>query len=126
MNNHLHNMVTSIINGQLAKKSYVTVFKQKNCESILNILWDEGFILGYTISTNNTLKIFLKYNTRCPAISNISFISKPSLKVYCSSKQLWKFETNRSLLIVSTNKGMFSLNDCKKKQKGGELLLSVK
>lgn len=126
MNNHLQHMITSILNGQLTKKSYITILKKKNCESILNVLWDEGFISGYSIISGNKVKIFLKYNTQRPAISNINFISQPGLKVHCSAKQLWKFETNKNLIILSTNKGIFSLENCKKKQKGGELLLSIK
>ena len=49
MKNHLWNMFATIKNGLTVKKSFVLQPKKKICESILNILWDEGFILGYKI-----------------------------------------------------------------------------
>ena len=61
MKHHLWNMLTSIKNGQLAKKSIIYHTRKKICESFLKVLWTEGFIIGYSISNSNhkKLKIFL-------------------------------------------------------------------
>jgi Ribosomal protein S8. len=55
-------MLAHIKNGQKANKSYIMHPKEKNCASILNILWEEGYILGYTISKKSPqkLEIFFK------------------------------------------------------------------
>jgi len=121
-------MVSTISNGQLAKKAFVFQSKKKACESILNVLWDEGFILGYKTSKTspNTLKIFLKYQNGNPVISLIKMVSKPSLRVYYSIKQLWKLDSSKGLIILSTNKGFMSNVECKKKTLGGEPFLIVK
>lgn len=130
MNRHLCNMISSIKNGQLSKKSYI-VLKQTNrqlCESVLNVLWDEGFILGYkhiNVVPKKTLKIFLKYKKGVPAINTIKMISKPSLAVCFSLKNLWKFDSNQGTLILSTNKGVMSANECKKFKLGGRALIIV-
>ena len=96
---------------------------------LLNILWDEGYILGYKTSTSNpnVTKIYLKYNNdKSPAITNFKIISKSSLRIYYSLKQLWKIKDNQGLIILSTNKGLLSANTCKKLGIGGEPVLIIK
>ena len=128
MKNHLYNMIANIRNGQIVNKSFILQSKKNICESLLNVLWDEGFILGYKISGNNpnVLKIFLKYKNGKPAINSLKLISKPGLRVYYSVKQLWKLNTNNGIIILSTNKGIMSINECKKLNLGGEPILIVK
>lgn len=121
-------MLAHIKNGQKANKSYIMHPKEKNCASILNILWEEGYILGYTISKKSPqkLEIFLKYKYNNYVIKYLTSITKPSSKIYCSIKQLWKINSNLGLFILSTNKGILTLNACKKLNVGGELLFIVK
>ena len=115
-------MISAINNGQLAKKFFVIHSYKKASKKILNILWDEGFILGYKESFNS-LKIFLKYQNGKPSIALIKILSKPSLKVYFSVNQLWKLNFNNGLIILSTNKGFMSDRECKKKKEAVNRLL---
>lgn len=128
MNNNLFNMVATLKNGQFVKKAYITHQKSPSCESVLNILWDEGFIFGYKILKENSsiLKVFLKYKNEKPGINSIKVISKPSLRIYYSVEQLWKLKLNEGVLIISTNKGFMSLSECKKNKLGGEPFILVK
>ena len=117
MKHYLWNMLTNIKNGQLSRKSMIYQTRKKLCESFLKILWNEGFITGYTISESNPtqLKIFLKYNqVGEPAINSLKFLSKPSKRFYYSSKQIWKLDSSKLFLIVSTNKGLMTIDQCKK------------
>ena len=122
------NMIAAIKNGQMAHKLYVLQSKKKNCEALLNILWDEGFISGYKTSDtdSNTIVIYLKYDNKLPVINGLSSVSKPSLRVYYSLKQLWKFDVSQGLLVLSTNKGLLSIHTCKKLKLGGEPLIVIK
>ena len=61
MKNILYNMFSNIQNGQMVRKKIIFQKRKKVCESFLNVLWNEGFISGYSIEKNNLLKIFLKY-----------------------------------------------------------------
>ena len=124
MKNYLWNMFASIQNGQIAKRDYIYHTRKKICESFLKILWNEGFILSYTIEFNQ-LKIFLKYNNGKPVIKSIKTISKPSRRIYYSAKQLWKIDSSKSFIIISTNKGLKSLSECKKLQLGGEPYVAI-
>jgi small subunit ribosomal protein S8 len=122
MKNNLWNMLANIQNGQLAKKAFVLQNRKKMCEAFLSIMWNEGFILGYKISGNRSdkLKIFLKYNNGKPVINSFKPISKPSRRIYYSVKQLWKIDSNKIFMVLSTNRGLKSIIDCKKLKVGGE------
>ena len=120
-------MFANVQNGQLAKKSFVIQKRKKVCEAVLNILWDEGFILGYKLINNDPtkLKIFLKYNKNNPVIRSIKSVSKPGSRVYYSIKQLWKLDSSKTFLVLSTNQGLKSLIQCKKLKIGGEPFLII-
>lgn len=116
-------MFAGIKNGQIAKKSYIIQTRKKICEAYLKILWDEGFISGYKILSENDkkLKIFLKYkNNGEPIINSIKSISKPSQKIYFTAKQIWKIDSSKVFIIFSTSKGLKTINQCKKLKIGGE------
>ena len=121
-------MFTNIKNGQMAKKSVIIGPRKNICESFLKILWNEGFISGYKISSQNhkNLEIFLKYTKNGkPVINSLKFLSKPSQRVYYSSKQIWKLDSSKTFVILSTNRGLKSINECKKSKIGGEPLIII-
>ena len=128
MHTQVCNMISNIKNSQLANKSFAISNKQKTCEQILNFLWDEGFILGYKIikKNPNKLKIFLKYHKGYPVINSIKIVSKPSLRVYYSLKKIWKLDSSKDVVIISTSKGLLSISECKKKKIGGEPFMIIK
>lgn len=127
MKNKFWNLITTIRNGQSANKLVIIQKRKKTCEAFLNILWDEGFILGYKTSPSKlSIHIYLKYNNKFPVITSLKSISKPSLRIYYSLKQLWKINSNQGLLVLSTNKGLLSLNSCKKLKIGGEPIVIIK
>lgn len=122
----LWNMFSKIQNAQLANKKVVFQKKKKVCESFLNVLWDEGYISGYTIDKqNDNLIIFLKYHNNKPVIKKIKCISKPGSRIFYTIKQLWKIDSSKNFLILSTNKGLKTLNECKKLNIGGEPFITV-
>lgn len=120
-------MLITIKNGQNSKRSSVSQRQTKMCQALLKVLWVEGFILGYKIDNQNKkqVKIFLKYNNDKPAISSIQFLSKPSRRVYYSTRQLWKIDSNRSFIVLSTNQGFKSILECKKLRIGGEPFVAI-
>ena len=121
-------MFANIKNGQLAKRSYIHQKRKKLCELFLNILWNEGFIIGYKIEGKNkdNLKIFLKYiENGKPSINNIKVISKPGRRITYSLKQIWKIDSSKTLIIFSTNQGLKTLAECKKLQLGGEPIITI-
>ena len=80
--------------------------------------------LGYTTKIGFfktvQLRIFLKYYKGNPVVNKFKLVSKPSRRVYYSLNQLWKINSGKYFLIISTNLGLKSLKDCKKCKIGGE------
>tara|TARA_B110000238_G_scaffold189517_1_gene221693 strand:- start:1202 stop:1342 length:141 start_codon:yes stop_codon:yes gene_type:complete len=45
--------------------------------------------------------------------------------MYYSVKQIWKIDSSKTFLIISTNKGLKTLVECKKLKIGGEPFLII-
>ena len=128
MKNTLWNISTNLKNSQISQRNCMCQPKTKLTITFLNILWDEGFILGYKIdnSDSNLLKIFLKYKNGDPVINSIKFIVKPSRHIYYSVSQLWKLDSKKSLIILTTSRGLMTAHECKKTQTGGKPLFIIR
>ena len=122
MSKAIYNMFSQIKNAQINQKSVIFIKTQKQCQQLLNLLWVNGFIIGYKF-INNKIKIFLKYTNNQPVINNLKFISKPSRKIYFSNYKLWKIDATKFFLIISTSRGFLTLFECKKQSLGGELVV---
>ena len=128
MKSYLWNMFTLIKNGQMARKNVVIGSRKNICESSLKLLWNEGFISGYRVMSENSQKIeiFLKYTKNgVPAINSLKFISTPGRRVYYSAKQIWKLDSSKTFIVFSTNIGLKSINECKKNLVGGEPIVLI-
>lgn len=129
MSQSVYNMVSTLKNGQISRKKSVLIKKTKLCESILKILWDEGYISGYSDSLEypGVYSVFLKYTKiGSPAIKAINAFSRPGKRIYYSKKQVWKLESSHLFIIFSTNLGVRTLLECKKLNVGGEPLFIIK
>ena len=123
----LHQLLANLKNGQQVKRTFVFQKRKKICEHVLELLWNEGYILGYQIIFMDypKIKIFLKYSKGRPVIKTIKSLSKPGKRLYYSLSQLWKIRSNSSFFVFSTNKGLKTLDECKRDKIGGELLFLI-
>lgn len=121
-------MFATIKNAQIIRKSLILCPSKKINIKFLNIFWDEGFILGYKVIDvkPKMLKIFLKYKNDKPVINSLKPLTRPGRRIYYSAKQLWKIDSSNGLVIISTNKGLLTLHECKRLNIGGEPFLIVK
>ena len=120
-------MLANIKNAQKVKRYFFFQKRKKICERVLDVLWNEGYILGYQIVTNDSpkIKIFLKYTKGKPTIKLLKSFSKPGRRLYYSLPQLWKINSNASFLVLSTTKGIKTLDECKRYKIGGEPLFII-
>lgn len=128
MKHNLWNLIAALKNGSIAKKQTIAHVNKKINAQVLNVLWKKGYISGYKKNLNNPLKldIFLKHDRKASGIKNIKAISKPGNRVYCSASNLWEIHSTNSLVIISTNLGIKSLDECKCLGVGGEPLIIVR
>lgn len=133
MQNLLGDLIVRIQNGQQARLGAILLHPAtpKRLFIILEILRDEGYILDfqewYDQRTKHTfIKLFLKYNAMgVPSIRKIFQISKPTKRIYISTKALWKPKSTGGLFILSTPKGFLVDRDARLFNVGGELLLGI-
>ena len=127
MQDPLSDMITRIRNANLREKVSVAMPSSKLKVSVAKVLKDEGYILNYKVTEDKkpVLEIDLKYYDGKPVIEEITRSSKPSLRVYSSSKDLPKVKSGLGVAIVSTSKGVMSDRSARSNGVGGEILCTV-
>ena len=127
MQDPLSDMITRIRNANLREKVSVAMPSSKVKVSVAKVLKDEGYILNYRVTEDKkpVLEMDLKYYDGKPVIEEITRSSKPSLRVYSSSKDLPKVKSGLGVAIVSTSKGVMSDRSARSNGVGGEILCSV-
>ena len=127
MQDPLSDMITRIRNANLREKVSVAMPSSKVKVSVAKVLKDEGYILSYKVTEDKKplLEIGLKYYDGKPVIEEITRSSKPSLRVYSSSKDLPKVKSGLGVAIVSTSKGGMSDRSARSNGVGGEILCTV-
>lgn len=126
MNYQVADTLIRIKNAYLARHKETLVFKTKMAVALVKILEKTGFIeKAETEKNSQSLKVMLKFIKRKPALTDIKIISKPSLRIYASKKELPRVLGGLGIAIVSTSKGLMTVRDAKKQGIGGELLAKV-
>jgi len=127
MQDPLSDMITRIRNANLREKVSVAMPSSKVKVSVAKVLKEEGYILSYKVTEDKkpVLEIDLKYYEGKPVIEEITRSSKPSLRVYSSSKDLPKVKRGLGVAIVSTSKGVMSDRSARSNGVGGEILCTV-
>lgn len=125
------NLLSSIKNSSMVKKSSLEVPYSKINEKILKILKEKGFLEGVKVfkhkdSVFKGLHVDLKYTeAKKPFISEAKRVSKPGRRVYMGSRELEIVRNGYGVGIVSTSRGLMSVDEAKKKKLGGEVICEV-
>lgn len=130
MTDPIADMLTRIRNANTARHNSVLIPSSKMKVSIANILKTEGYIENYELIDNGKfkdIKITLKYkdNKRTRILSGIKKISKPGLRQYSGKEDLPQVLNGLGIAIVSTNEGVMTDKEARKRGIGGELICYV-
>ena len=110
------------------RKEVVLPFSNINKE-IGKVLVKEGFLESIKEESKDGKKELLaviRYEKRIPVLNDVEIISKPSLRVYSTSKKILEIgKRGRRKVIVSTSQGVMSAMDASKKGVGGEILFAI-
>nr|YP_011008073.1 ribosomal protein S8 [Dictyotopsis propagulifera]WBP69939.1 ribosomal protein S8 [Dictyotopsis propagulifera] len=119
----LSNFVSKLRNSQIAKHITVVVENKKFYIEILNILWEHGFIKGYTKINDKNLLVYLLYEEGTPLIKRFQTISKSTNRVFVSCLEISAILSNNGLFIISTPYGLIEGSQAVHKNIGGEILI---
>lgn len=129
VNDPVADLLTRIRNSLKAQHLFLDIPHSKMKEAIVKILKEHGFLAHFLVKEENkkkTMRIFFKYKAhREPVIRYLKRVSKPSLRVFVSSKNIPTVFGNMGVPILSTSHGVIDGKTAKEKKVGGELLCLV-
>lgn len=131
MTDPIADMLTRIRNGNLAFHDEVPMPASKLKVELAKILVGEGFIEGYDVEVvegrpSDRLVIKLKYtNDRKRTISGIKRVSKPGLRVYKRASEVGRVLNGMGIAVLSTNEGLMTDREARRRRVGGEILCHV-
>ena len=122
-------MLTRIRNANSANKAEVSMPSSKKLVEIARVIYEEGYIAGYTVEDTEpqkTLHITLKYGPKkAKVIRGIKRISKPGLRKYAGVADLPRVRGGLGTAIISTSRGVMTDRDARATGVGGEIIAFV-
>jgi len=129
MTDPISDLLCRIRNAAKAQHTAVDVPASKLKVEVARILNDLRFIKKYSlirIEGKPVLRIWMRYNKNDESIiSGLERISKPGLRVYVSSDDIFKLQQKVGTMIVSTSSGVMTHKDALRSKIGGELICRV-
>ena len=123
-----HRFFFLLLKTAYQKKQKFFTFSSKNQKLILILqkLQEKSLIQGFHQTNFFEVQVFLRYDMRSfPAINDIFLFSKCK---YISLKTLKAFTNDYSLSfsLLNTRFGILDAEECKKKNCGGEIMVTIK
>ncbi|HCD28696.1 MAG TPA: 30S ribosomal protein S8 [Gammaproteobacteria bacterium] len=127
MQDPIADLLTRVRNAQMAGHVSVSISNSKVKRAILDVLLEEGYILGYEVSegSKSEITVSLKYHNGAPVIEEIKRVSRPGLRIYKETNDIPKVRNGLGIAIVSTNKGVMTDSAAQAQGVGGEVLCTV-
>ena len=131
MTDPIADMLTRIRNANIAMHDLTTMPSSKLKEALAAILLREGYIEGFEVADDatrpgNKLTITMKYTPeRKRTISGIKRVSKPGLRVYMAANRVPRVLGGMGISVLSTNQGLLTDREARKRRVGGEILCQV-
>lgn len=121
----LAKLINKLRNGYMVYHLGVPFKDVSFCTKILNLLWKENLIRGYTKTNEGVITVFLKYYDGSPICTRLIILSRPRYRLYLSLLDLSRVSNDFGVLILSTPKGILTAEEAIRKGEGGEVLAYV-
>ncbi|MCF7870029.1 MAG: 30S ribosomal protein S8 [Candidatus Omnitrophica bacterium] len=116
---------TIIRNAARANKQEVFIPYSNNLSKICGILKDHEYIANFKEAETKSfkqIKVYLRYEGKKSAITQIKKASRPSRRVYKKKDENLSVLGGYGLTIISTSSGVLTGSQAKKEGLGGELI----
>lgn len=131
MTDPIADMLTRLRNANVAMHDEVTMPSSTLKVALAKVLEKEGYITGHSVAPatkgpGTTLTIQLKYSPeRLRTISGLRRVSKPGLRVYSKAEEIPRVLGGLGVAVLSTNQGLMTDREARKRRVGGEVLCYV-
>lgn len=118
-------LLTRLRNAYLVRLHKVSLPHSKLKEALLKLMLKHDYIADFKVEGKKpkaTLEISLKYDHKRPALKTIKRISKPGVRIYATVADLPRLKRGLGIIILSTSKGLLTLQDAQKQNLGGEVV----
>ncbi len=120
--------IIRVKNASLANRREVTFPFSNLSKKIAELLVKEGFLEKSSVESvggRKSIKAIIRYERRKPVFTDVKIVSKPSLRVYETTKKVVRFKKGNHLVVVSTSKGIMTGDRARKEGVGGEILFEI-
>src|SRR5947209_6509708 len=97
--------------------------------AIAKIMQEEGYIAGHEIKqegNRKVLQVHLKYDSeRRPVVTGIRRVSRPGRRVYAGMHDIPRILGGAGTVVISTNRGIMSGREARRRHLGGELIAEI-
>lgn len=117
-----------IKNAYLSRIKSLDVPYSRLKENMVKVLCANGYLDKYEVTgekANKIIKVFMKYEKKIPAMTDLKIISKPSLRTYSKSRKIKAVFGGSGINILSTSKGLMTGQEARKNKVGGEIICQV-
>jgi len=122
-------MLTRVRNAAQARHASVEIPYSKIKLAIAKIMEQEGYIDGFDVheqGTRRSLRLQLKYDAeRRPVVNGLRRVSRPGLRVYAGMHDLPRVFGGIGTVVVSTNRGIMTGREARRRHLGGELIAEI-
>ena len=132
MTDPIADMLTRLRNANQAYHDKVTMPFSKIKANIAEVLKAEGYIASWSAeepeegAVGKRLVVELKYGqNRERSLAGIKRVSKPGLRVYAKSDELPRVLGGLGVAVLSTNEGLMTDREARRRRVGGEVLCYV-
>jgi small subunit ribosomal protein S8 len=131
MTDPIADMLTRIRNANVAFHDEVVMPSSKVKVALAKILVSEGYIEDFAVEDQTErpgtkLRIVMKYTSdRERTISGLRRVSKPGLRVYTKAADVPRVLGGMGIAILSTNQGLMTDREARRRKVGGEILCQV-
>lgn len=117
----ISNLLTTINNGQLAKKTTISVADYPLNQRVLMLLQRAG-VIGELKEDKEKRQLTFKLLKPF----RLKQVSTPGRRVYCRAREIARFVKKTESVIISTPKGVMTGEEARKINQGGEVILNFK
>ena len=120
--------LTRVRNAIAARHKRVDIPASNLKREVSKILSEQRFISGFTEIPDNKqgiIRISLKYTDGVNAITGLTRISKPGLRVYVPAQEVPRVLNGLGIAIISTSKGLMTDKIARQEKIGGEVLCHI-
>jgi ribosomal protein S8 len=114
--------------GLKNNKEFIIIRYSEFVLKLLNLLYKEGYIIGYENKNKYEIKVYLRYIAKSCIINDIQLVSTASRRIYLSYKNIEKIFGKGYNIVVTNSQGLYLYNKINYKYNylGGEVLFIIK